>query len=587
MATWTTSNSVLTMTLTVTEDSTNLANNTSSVSWTLQITADNTWFTGRQIYWSVNIGGLTKSATNTVTASQGQTVTMGAGNGTITHNSDGSKTIACTAHAERSGSWSSAWSDLDISQSMALTSLARYSTPGVVPSSITLKSGTIQDSFTVGFDVKSASYYYLLTVTLPGKAELARWVIHGAVGGHAQVWTPSADIIQQFDPDSTTQTVQFNLVTYKSSTMTEANRLGTTMCRAVVKSSPSIHSPVISNVTMIENTDELVNYGVEDDELVKLLSEKVITCDLTLYTTIQNAQVGCGSAVSALEASGGSYTATLHEPDGEHIYIDVLDTRGYSKRYEVPCTVVDYGKPLITVAEVERVTPTGGAVTGKIKGRIFGGYVGEQENTFYLSYQWKENAEGAVVTNVTQVSAGEITEEGYADFNWTGTLLTSFDYRKAYLIRFTLADEYGFYAASSEWLPVYEGIPVFSWGKDHFDVYGELHIHDREDPENIYSVIKPTEMAVKVQQMEMETSSALSGNTDTTVTLDIPADLTELLALIPYGATPLSGGSWGTVCTFNKTVLYDQNNILTHTVVVHPIGSTNQKYVIRYVVIYR
>ena len=28
---------------------------------------------------------------------------------------------------------------------------------------------------------------------------------------------------------------------------------------------------------------------------------------------------------------------------------------------------------------------------------------------------------------------------------------------------------------------VHEGVPVAAWGSDHFDIYGEFHVHDRED----------------------------------------------------------------------------------------------------------
>lgn len=581
MATWTTSNSVLTMTLTVTESAVNTSANTSSMTWQLTITADSTWFTGRQIYWSVNIGGLTRSATSTVTASQGQTVTLGSGSGTIAHGSDGTKTITCTAHAERSGSWSSAWSAMNISQSLALTPIARHSQVGCSPSSVVV-SGRTEDSFSIGFDIKNTSYYYVLTVSIPGVAEIERWTIHENASGYARIWTPPASMIDYFAPNSTTLGVQFNLVTYKSSTLTEANRLGTTAVQATLKTSEQYHSPSISNVTMVEQMDEMIDYGISDSTLVKMMSEKLITCSVTLkHTAIQIATVGCGNAIAALEeSSGGTYTATLHEPDGDHIYIDVLDERGYSARYEVPCTVVDYHYPSLITAEVKRTTPTGGGVSVKIRGKIYGGYVGTEQNTLYLYYRWKENVEGATETSVWQLQGEPIDMEGYREFVLNQTLLTSFDYRKSYLVKFVLTDGYGFEASSSDWLPIYEGIPVFSWGKDHFDVYGELHIHDREDPENIYSVVKPTEMAVKVYQGNYTTGS-ISGGSDSIITIPLPTGAEEVLAIIPFGATPVSPGNWSTLIEFGAVSLSN------HTVSVRTIGSNAQAYVIRYVIIYR
>ena len=109
-------------------------------------------------------------------------------------------------------------------------------------------------------------------------------------------------------------------------------------------------------------------------------------------------------------------------------------------------------------------------------------------------------------------------------------------------------------------------------------MYGELHIHDREDPENVYTVIKPEEMAVKIYNGEYQTGT-ISGNTDTTVTLPVPSDATEILAVIPFGTTPSA---------YHETeARINACNVQNHTVGLRTVGSNSQTYTVRYTVLYR
>lgn len=75
----------------------------------------------------------------------------------------------------------------------------------------------------------------------------------------------------------------------------------------------------------------------------------------------------------------------------------------------------------------------------------------------------------------------------------------------------------------------------------------------------------------------MFTTSSISGNTDTSVTLTLPSDATEVKAVIPYGQNPYSS---------NATLLIFKQAKTDGTLAIRTNGSTAQQYQIFYWVIY-
>ena len=77
---------------------------------------------------------------------------------------------------------------------------------------------------------------------------------------------------------------------------------------------------------------------------------------------------------------------------------------------------------------------------------------------------------------------------GFAQFTINGITVGTYLSSTQYDIVFRLED--ALTARQSGAVRIHEGIPVYAWGKDHFDVYGEFHIHDRDDVMK-YSTIYP------------------------------------------------------------------------------------------------
>lgn len=99
MATWTKASGYYTLKLEVTETGTNTANNTSTLKWVLTLLTGSTFFTSVRVGYTVKIDGTTVGSLNYTNATAKSMVKndsweMASGTTTVTHNADGTKTIA-------------------------------------------------------------------------------------------------------------------------------------------------------------------------------------------------------------------------------------------------------------------------------------------------------------------------------------------------------------------------------------------------------------------------------------------------------------------------------------------------------------
>lgn len=115
-------------TLTVTENSTDTTNNTSSLSWSFVISPvvkDFDWESNSgKVKYSVTIDGNTYSGI-IATYDGVSTVTIKSGTMSCAHNADGAKTISCSFSITDSTGWSFAPGNASANGTMALTAIAR------------------------------------------------------------------------------------------------------------------------------------------------------------------------------------------------------------------------------------------------------------------------------------------------------------------------------------------------------------------------------------------------------------------------------------------------------------------------------
>ena len=124
-----------TLKLTLTENSVSTSNNTSSLSWALTLHSGSWNFSQYSIGWRVIINGTTVSIQDRSTAPQrtlglNSSITIASGTTTVTHSSDGTKTMSASANIYME-KVSYTPGDMSLSGTMTLTPIARASVPTV------------------------------------------------------------------------------------------------------------------------------------------------------------------------------------------------------------------------------------------------------------------------------------------------------------------------------------------------------------------------------------------------------------------------------------------------------------------------
>lgn len=194
-----------TLRLTVNQTSQNIAANTSLVSWTLEAIKHPSWssysFSGSNT-WSVNIDGFASSGTWTYDFRVVGSVTLASGSHTITHNTDGTKTISSSATA-----YGTSIGTASCSGSLALTTIPRATQPTVTPT-----SGDTAVTYTIGHAAASTAFYHDLAYSLDGGGSYTDIATDIVGTDPDSSWTPAHTLF----PDSSGGTATIRVITYAS-----------------------------------------------------------------------------------------------------------------------------------------------------------------------------------------------------------------------------------------------------------------------------------------------------------------------------------------------------------------------------------
>ena len=214
MATFTSGAGYYTLILNVNEvgGSSNITNNTSNVSWSLQLRADRgycQWNPGPGDFEVRIDGALVWSAQNPSLWYSGypQTLTIASGTRTVGHNSDGSKTVYCEGKYIANSTANYLPSSSTCGGNLGLSTIPRAS------SFDTITGDTIGGSQTINISRNSSSF----THNLWYKIGSGSWTSIGTGIGTSKTWTIPLSLNNQI-PNSTTLTLTYLLRTYNGST---------------------------------------------------------------------------------------------------------------------------------------------------------------------------------------------------------------------------------------------------------------------------------------------------------------------------------------------------------------------------------
>ena len=400
--------------------STNIANNTSTIAWSV-------YGSGSYTYGYVTCGDIDIVVNGTTVYNSAQSdrvdvwsgTVVASGTTTISHNADGSKSFSASVNAaiynyaqncSGSGSW-------------ALDTIPRASNIDKVANT----SGTTVSSLNTGNDVrvyftpKSTAFKYRVTVSMNGNS-----VQNNASG--VSVSSTSQQYYQVNIPHSWLSNKESDTLTCKLETINGTSVIGTdnwAISMVVpVSITPSIGAiasvPVNSNATINGWNIYVANY-----------SKARITCSASgnSGSTISRFQIS-GDATATVNGASLSYDINLTSSGSQTFTVKAIDSRGRSTgNASVTINVVSYSTPTIQSFNVVRCDANGNINAEGTSAKLsFVGYytaIGGNASTASFAYKLASASTFTALTNSATGSGGSVN----------GSIITS---------TFAIANEYDF-----------------------------------------------------------------------------------------------------------------------------------------------
>lgn len=314
----------------------NIANNTSTIKWTLKGAgnATSSWYRAGPFQVTINGVTTTIAATSPRLQLYNGTVVK-TGSTTITHNADGTKSFTISVK----GAIYSASYNKEGSGTFTLNTIPRASSFS--------RSGTatMGNAQTITITRATSSFTHKLYYTWAGTKTLIASNV-----GTSYTWTPAVSMAAKI-PNATSGSCTLTCETYSGSTLVGTKTLSFTL------SVPSSVVPTISAFTLTEAVTEIANKFsafVNSQSKIKYSVTAAGAQGSTIKSynvSIVGQKFAASSGTTAVIAANfaGTHTAT----------VTVTDSRGRTASKSVNFTVYDYAAPAFTVFAADRCNADG------------------------------------------------------------------------------------------------------------------------------------------------------------------------------------------------------------------------------------
>ena len=360
-----------TLELTLTENSTSVSGNSSSVSYTLKLKSTTKDFYQYRVGASVSLDGKTVATRDRYTASQigigtYSSVTLLSGTATVGHGADGTKTMAL-AYSLDMASASYTPGPVSGSGTMALTSIPRGATITSAPNFTDEDSPTVKYSNPAGGSLQVGIY------KTDGSTALAGY--RTATGSSYTFRFTAAEKanLQKVNTGGNTATVRFCLKSVVG---------GQTFLKSVDRTLTIANPAPTLNPTVTDSND--VTYALTGDrsKLVKYHSNAKVTFGASAVkgATLKSKKVTC--ATQALTADG-----TMQGVESGTFSFSVTDSRGNTTAKTVTKDMVNYVRLSCNLGDG---MPDGeGTFALEVTGACFYGSFGAVDNTLAVEYRYR------------------------------------------------------------------------------------------------------------------------------------------------------------------------------------------------------
>ena len=404
----------------------------------------------------------------------------------VRHNADGTLTISATATGDRVLSSS----DFDTNITIQLPTIPRATVPAVSPAPLTLSGAT--NPLTVTLNRASSSFAHKVTCTIGSYTEQKN-------AATSCVFDVPDTILADFTATSQTLTGSIECKTYSNSNYTTL--IGTKTISFQAKIDTTQEHPVVSSITL-SDTNADTSAVESPGSYIKGASDLQAVIAATVagnYTLLKKITVTCGAVSQEFNVNGqssASVTFTYSEVNAEGLTVTIEDQRGTKVTETRTWTLINY-RPLTVTGSIKRTTNTGSSVNFTLAGDCFGGSFGNSTNVITITYKYQEVGAGSWTTGSDTFTY--TPSPGDSDFTYSNTI-SGFLYNKQYDIVFTVTDLFS--TADTSALRLLQGVPIQAWGPDYTDVYGELHLHDPDDPTDYWALTPANDLASAVSALQ-------------------------------------------------------------------------------------
>ena len=406
-----------------------IANNTTTISWTLSGagTASVGYYKAGNFKVVID-GSVVYSSSTRINLYDGTVVKSGTY--TFTHGKDGKRTFTASAEG---GIYTTAV-NCKGSDSFTLPDIPRASTI------VSVSGNKITDSFSVKYTKALSNYTDTLQINVKGKS-VSQTISNYSSGAFFKLSDTLKNAIYSATTNSSSVSLEFQLVTYNGS-----SKVGTS---EKISKSVSINDsvPTIGTLSYKDTNDKTV--AITND------NQKIIRNYSTVSVTVSNMSskngatlskialsIGDKSTTKSLSGTSGSQTVslgTINISNDSVLTAKVTDSRGNETVEEINVTVLDYETPsaMIDIKRRDNFYSETDLIVNPHYSSLDG------NNTVTITAQYKVSSDTSY-GNTTNVTAGQVT---------TLTL----DNTKAFNVKVTVSDRLN---TSSYILYVEKGLPI-------------------------------------------------------------------------------------------------------------------------------
>lgn len=442
--------------LTVNETSSSITNNTSEVSFSFTIyKASYSWSQWNSITYTITINDV--SYTGTIPSySAGSTMTIRSGSQTISHNSDGTKSINYSFSVNDGSGQSYTCGNASASGNFTLTTIPRASSING------FFGNNIESYFSVNYTSYYSGFTNKLRISIPNIKELENFTYTS--GSNFKLSTETLNYLYEYMKNSKTVNIGAVIETWNGSTkigesIELVNTCFITGCEPTIESvnyldtSEKAISVTGDNQKIIRNFSNLM---INLNNLKSLKGATLIKCQATINGITKDFSNISGNSIETTSLDFG----TIDTSTNIDATIVLTDSRGYTDTKTITINILNYINLSIN-ATIKRIQPTTGEVGITFSGNYFNGSFGSTSNTLTLNWYYREKGSSTWITGGTLKTL--ISKNTYTNGTSIISLGKMFEYQKSYEFYLEVADKL---TTLQPTFLVTQGIPIFNWGED-------------------------------------------------------------------------------------------------------------------------